>query len=470
MTSPIFKVNNGTQLLEALKIMAEADIGSLIITNQKNEIVGLLTSKGIVKKYYEKYLQKDRSFIVDDFMNPNPVILPPEYPLIEALYELQTKGEDYAVICKSKIPVGIISSKDILRILFRNVIVYETHIESINNLEGLKEVHKNLFKIAKNLVETTKFISEILTVLSGIHLKIIKKVYYITAKNYRKINNVEIDRIPHSFIIMGSGGRREMFLDPDQDNGFIFPDNISESEKNHLIKFAEQLVENLDFVGYEKCEGNIMVTNPEMRKTISEWKKDIGNWIDNPGKWGIRWSSIIFDFDCLVGNEALVWDLREFILEKISQKPVFLLQMLKSDANHAIPLSIFGNFVVEKKGKYKGTFNLKRTALMFIVDVARAFSLYKKLKDLNTISRLNHLERIKALSSETVENVKEAYDVVCEIILNHQIEQAQKGEELNKFVNPKKLSVYTQEKLKNSLKTISKFLDRGLSYFGGNPF
>ena len=470
MTSPIFKVPKGTHLLEALKIMAEADIGSIVITEKDGEIAGLLTAKNIVKKYYEKYLQQDRSFIVDDFMNLNPVCLPPEYPLVEALYEMQTKGEDYAVICKSKIPVGIISSKDILRILFRNVTVYETHIDSINNLNGLKEIHSNLFKIAKNLVDTTKFIAEILTVLSGIHLKIIKKVYSLTAKDYREKFNVEVEKIPHCFIIMGSGGRREMFLDPDQDNGFIYPDNLSEPEKKHLEEFANYLVDNLDFVGYEKCEGNIMVTNPEMRKTLSEWKEDIGNWIDNPGKWGIRWSSIIFDFDSLYGNESLVWDLREFILEKISEKPVFLLQMLKSDANHAIPLSIFGNFVVEKKGKYKGTFNLKRTALMFIVDVTRAFALYKKLKDLNTISRLNHLERIKALSSETVENVKEAYDIVCEIILNHQIEQAEKGEELNKFINPKKLSVYTQDKLKNALKTISKYLDKGLSYFGGNPF
>ncbi len=470
MTSPIFKTKTGTQLLDAIKKMAEADIGSIVIVNDKNELEGLLTAKGIIKKYYEKYLHKERSFIVDDFMNKNPVSLPPEYPLIEALYELQKRGEDYAVICKSKIPVGIISSKDILRILFRNVSVYETHIDSMSNLDELKDVHKNLFKIAKNLIENTKFISEILTVLSGIHLKIIKKVYFLTAKNYKEKFNVEVEQIPHSFIIMGSGGRREMFLDPDQDNGFIFPDNLSEAEKNHLIKFGEYLVENLDYVGYAKCQGNIMVTNPEMRKTISEWKKDIGGWVDNPGKWGIRWSSIVFDFDSVFGDEQLVWELREFVLEKISQKPVFLLQMLKSDANHAIPLSIFGNFIVEKKGKYKGTFNLKRTALMFIVDVTRAFALYKKLKDLNTIERLNHLERIKVLSSETVENIKEAYNVVCEIILNHQIEQAEKGEELNKFINPKKLSLYTQEKLKNALKSISKYLDKGLSYFGGSPF
>ncbi len=470
MTSPIFKVPENTKLLEALKIMAEADIGSLVITKENGEVAGLLTAKGIIKKYYEKYLQRDRSFVVNDFMILDPVCLPPEYPLIEALYELQTRGEDYAIICKSRIPVGIISSKDILRILFRNVTVYETHIDSINSLEGLKEVHSNLYKIAKNLLDSTKFISEILTVLSGIHLKIIKTVYFLTVKDYKEKFNVEIDKIPHCFIIMGSGGRREMFLDPDQDNGFIYPDNLSEPEKKHLEEFAKYLVENLDYVGYEKCEGNIMVTNPEMRKTISEWKEDIGNWIDNPGKWGIRWSSIIFDFDCMFGYESLVWDLRDYILNKISEKPVFLLQMLKSDASHAIPLSIFGNFVVEKKGKYKGTFNLKRTALMFIVDVTRAFALYKKLKDLNTISRLNHLERIKALSTETVENVKEAYDIVCEIILNHQIEQAEKGKELNKFIDPKKLSVYTQDKLKNALKTISKYLDKGLSYFGGNPF
>ena len=470
MTSPIFKVNERTQLLEALKIMSESDIGSLIITKENGEVVGLLTAKEIVKKYYRKYLQKEKSFLVDEFMILEPICLPPEYPLIEALYEMQTKGQDYVIICKSKIPIGIISSKDILKILFRNAIVFETHIDSINDLRGLKEIYQNLYKIAKNLIDSTRFISEILTVLSGIHLKIIKKVYFLTVRDYKIRYKIEIDKIPHCFIIMGSGGRREMFLDPDQDNGFIYPDNIKEIEREHLIEFANFLVENLDYVGYKKCEGNIMVTNPEMRKTISEWKNDIGRWIDNPGKWGIRWSSIIFDFDSLFGNESLVWELREFILKKISEKPVFILQTLKSDASHAIPLSIFGNFVVEKKGKYKGKFNLKRTALMFIIDVTRAFALYKGLKDLNTISRLNHLERVKTLSSETVENVKEAYDVVCDIILNHQIKQAENGEKFDKFIDPKKLSLYTQEKLRNSLKSISKYLDKGLSYFGGNPF
>jgi len=229
-------------------------------------------------------------------------------------------------------------------------------------------------------------------------------------------------------------------------------------------------VENLDYVGYEKCDGNIMVTNPEMSKTIGEWKNDIASWIDNPGKWGIRWSTIIFDFDCLVGDEKLVWELRNFILQKVSQKPAFLLQILQSDSNHAIPISFFGSFVTEKKGSKKGTFNLKRTGLMFIVDIARVFSLYKGITDINTVERLKHLERLNVLTDETVQNVMEAYEIMTNIILSHQIEQAKNNVKLDKFINPKQLSVYKQEKLKNALKTVGKFLDTALSYFTGSPF
>ncbi len=269
---------------------------------------------------------------------------------------------------------------------------------------------------------------------------------------------------------MGSGGRREMNLDPDQDNGFVFSDKITDIEKEYLNEFGKMLVENLAYVGYEKCDGNIMVTNPEMSKTISEWKEDIASWIDNPGKWGIRWSTIIFDFDCLVGDEQLVWELRNFILKKVSQKPAFLLQILQSDSTHAIPISFFGSFITEKKGPKKGTFNLKRTGLMFIVDIARVFSLYKSVTDLNTKERLKHLERLKVLTEETVQNVLEAYEIMANIILTHQIEQAKNNETLDKFINPKKLSVYKQERLKTALKTVSKFLDTALSYFTGSPF
>ncbi len=473
MTSPVTTAPLDISFFDAIKIMGERKIGSLVIIDENSNLKGLLTSKNLIHKFFNKYPEKNvNELTAADFLTKSPVMIPPEFPLIEGLFEMQAKGEDYAVVCSKTKPVGIISAKDILRILFRSASAYETHIDNVNTLDGLKEIHSNLFKVADNLLQNTRFVSDVLTIISSIHLKIQKKVYEISAQIFFENNslNINIHNIPHAFIIMGSGGRREMNLDPDQDNGFILSDKITDIEKEYLNEFGKLLVENLNYVGYEKCDGNIMVTNPEMNKTLSQWKEDIGSWIDNPGTWGVRWSSIIFDFDCLIGDESLVWDMREFILKKIAQKPAFLMQILQSDSTHAIPLSLFGTFVTEKKGKRKGTFNLKRTGLMFIVDVARVFALYKGITDLNTKERLKHLERLNVLSEETVQNVLEAYEVMANIILIHQIEQGKNNIKYDKFINPKKLSVYKQEKLKDALKTVSKFLSTAISYFSGSPF
>ncbi len=473
MTSPVATIPELTSFFDAIKIMGDQKIGSLIIVDARNYLKGLLTTKGLIHNFFNKYPDKKVSDLTAiDFINKKPVTIPPEYPLIEALYEMQTRDEDYAVVCNKNIPVGIISAKDVLRILFKSASVYESHIDNATTLSELKDIHSNLFKIAESLFQNTRFISDVLTILSSIHLKIQKRVYDISASTFNEKNehNINIYDVPHAFIIMGSGGRREMNLDPDQDNGFILGDNITDTEKKAIDEFGKLLVENLAFVGYEKCEGNVMVTNPEMNKTLSKWKEDISSWIDNPGQWGIRWSSIIFDFDCLSGDESLLWGMREHILQKIKQKPVFLLQILQSDSTHAIPLSIFGSFVTESKGERKGTFNLKRTGLMFIVDIARVFALYKGLTDLNTRQRLRHLERLNVLSEGLVQNVLEAYEVMANIILMHQINQSKNNEALDKFINPKKLSVYKQEKLKEALRTTSKFLDTALSYFSGSPF
>ncbi len=473
MTSPVITVGKDTPFFDTIKLMGERKIGSLIVVDEDNSLSGLLTSKNLIFKFFEKFPKvKANELNAKDFINTKPIQIPPEFPLIDALFEMQHKEEDYAIVCNRNTPVGIISSKDILRILFKSPTVYENHIKNIDSLDELKDIHKTLYKIAENISENSRSTSDVLTILSSIHLKIQRRVYDISAKVFNENNplNLKIENIPHAFIIMGSGGRREMNLDPDQDNGFIYPDNITDIEKEYLNEFGKMLVENLDYVGYEKCDGNIMVTNPEMSKTIGEWKNDIASWIDNPGKWGIRWSTIIFDFDCLVGDEKLVWELRNFILQKVSQKPAFLLQILQSDSNHAIPISFFGSFVTEKKGSKKGTFNLKRTGLMFIVDIARVFSLYKGITDINTVERLKHLERLNVLTDETVQNVMEAYEIMTNIILSHQIEQAKNNVKLDKFINPKQLSVYKQEKLKNALKTVGKFLDTALSYFTGSPF
>ncbi|ADD68020.1 putative CBS domain and cyclic nucleotide- regulated nucleotidyltransferase [Denitrovibrio acetiphilus DSM 12809] len=470
MMSPVMTVKEDDNIKDAAVLMSRHKIGSVVVTCEHNRFIGVITAKSVIYRLFNDGSCDIVCTDVKDYMTPNPVHLSPEHPLVNALSEMQKQDEDYAVVVRNSEPVGIISGKDILRILFSDASIYGIDINETNSLERLQEVHIGLYTIAEQMMNNSKLTSQILPVLTSMHIEIQKRIYSITSDNYLKETGKDIRLIKHAVIVMGSVARKEAMLDPDQDNGFVFPDDITEEDKGHLVAFAKKLSDNLDFVGYEYCKGDVMVTNPEMQNTISEWKKLISGWVDNPGEKGLRWSSITFDVALLAGTPELAMELKQFILFKTAQRPVFLLQTLQADANLKIPISLFGKFVVEKEGEYKGLINLKRAALSFIVDVTRCFTLSKSFGDLNTIERLKHLGRQGTLAEETVSNMIHAYEIVTDIILNSQIALAKEGEKQHKFVNPHKLSLYNQERLKNALNHISKFLNSGLRYFSGSPF
>lgn len=469
MTSPVITINTEKTLLDASRIMSENKIGSIIVSGENNEFAGLITSKHIVHEILPRLEETSLKSPVKNFLESNPITVPKEYPLVEVLAELQARNKDYAVITEENTAKGIISNKDILKILYRNVHIYNLHIEQASTKEELKNIFRELGNVAAHLLENTRQSSGILPVLSSLHLSIKNKIYKITVDEYRNNTGKDVTEITHSVIIMGSGARKEMFLDPDQDNGFIFEDNITKEDKKTLMEFGEYLVNNFDYVGYRKCPGNIMVTNPDMSKTLSEWKNSITEIFNNPGKTGFLTSSIIFDMDCFYGSEQMVWELKNLILKLIAEKPIFLIQLLEKDSNQRIPLSIFGKFQVEKEGEHANHLNLKMSALTFIVDVTRIFALSKQLNDLNTVERLKHLHRKNILSEETVQNVLSAYETVVDILINEQINKSKRNYTPDKYVNPYKLSLLNQNKLKEAFNTISKYLSTGLKYYKGHP-
>ncbi|MGE4268139.1 MAG: putative nucleotidyltransferase substrate binding domain-containing protein [Deferribacterales bacterium] len=469
MSSPVLAVNASASVLEASKLMADANVGAIVVVDDENILRGLLTSKHIVQRFIPDMQNKPADISAGKYMERNPVALPAEYPLVEALAQMQHTRADYVVVISGSEPVGILSNNDISKMLFHNINVFVTYVDKLDTLDELKKAYSDMYSVAASLMENSRVSYDILPVLSSVHLNIQRKIYRLCGAEYYKETGFDLMKVRHTLMIMGSGGRREMTLDPDQDNGFIFDDSVTDEEIAMFIRFGEKYSDALEYVGYEKCRGKVMVTNPEMSLRISDWKLKISRWVSNPGSMGIMWSSIIFDFDGFAGDEKLVWELRNHINQNISNSPVFLIQMLERDSGLRIPLSMFGKFIGEKDGKHKGEINLKSSASAFIVDVIRAFTLKHGLNDLNTVERMKTLRRMNVISEELYLHTLEAYETVVDIILKSQVEKAATGVHVNKYINPDELSLYNRERLKKALGHIQKLLNIGLRYFKGHP-
>ena len=81
--------------------------------------------------------------------------------------------------------------------------------------------------------------------------------------------------VPFALISMGSDGRGEQTLITDQDHLIVYGDEGGVEADEYFTEFAAHLVEKLAAIGFKKCTGDIMPTNPTWRGSYSQWRRKL---------------------------------------------------------------------------------------------------------------------------------------------------------------------------------------------------
>ncbi len=131
-------------------------------------------------------------------------------------------------------------------------------------------------------------------------------------------------------LVMGSGGRHESLLHPDQDNALILEDYPLERHNEIDAWFrtlAERFTARLDQVGIPYCKGDVMASRPLWRKPISEWKEQMRLWMATRRVKLVQLCNILFDFAPVYGDATLAQQLRDAIHAQIPTAGLFLHEM-----------------------------------------------------------------------------------------------------------------------------------------------
>ena len=81
-------------------------------------------------------------------------------------------------------------------------------------------------------------------------------------------------------LVLGSAGRGETLLTPDQDNALVHDGD--ETADPWFSVFAEKLNAYLDAAGVPLCKGGVMASNPSFRRSLDRWRAQVDAWIDRP--------------------------------------------------------------------------------------------------------------------------------------------------------------------------------------------
>ena len=299
----------------------------------------------------------------------------------------------------------------------------------------------------------------------------------LTALNgtlYRRIVELELDEmglagwgappVDFTVIVMGSGGRGENDLGPDQDNGFVLADYGDDRHGGidpFFVQLAERMTHRLDVVGFPLCRGHVMATNPVWRKSLRQWRTQVDGWLRKRDSIALRLCDILFDFQPVFGDDARSAGLRTWIAGRLKGNHAFLGDMYRGMADHGVALGPFGRLAPTDSGTGDGeTMDLKYGGTLPLVEAMRLLALREGIAETSTLRRIAALRNAAVLGDNESEELDGAYRHIVGRLLRQQVSDLRDGRPVSNRVPLHRLSRRQRARLVDALGAIRRFRDR----------
>ena len=460
--SAMFKPNIATCPMDtsvrtATEKMTKSASSAILIRNEKKKIQGIVTDADLRTKVLAKGLNTSEP--ISRIMSSPVITIPAGSQVFEAFLKMTIKDKRHlAVSNKASDIIGIITEKDLISAQSNSTYLLIKDIQSAQNIDHLENIHSRLSEILLDPIKNgsnPEYITKLITTFSD---AILDKIIRFTMD--------EIGEPPCRFVfmIMGSEGRDEQTLISDQDNALLYedmgdPDGAAKASE-YFSKFSELTCNQLNRAGFKFCDGDNMAKNPKWCQPLSVWKTYFINWIRSVDPQKILYSSIFFDFRGAWGDLSLTDELKSHLSKSVKEWPGILRCMTENSFQFEPPVSFFGNFIVEEKGKHKGSFDIKK-ALLPIIDFARIYSLKEGISTTNTLTRLFRLYTKHSLTNKEYLNLIRSYNHMMNLRFTRQITTIMdEEEEPDNYINPGNLSSIDQAMLKEIFKIIEKLQQR----------
>lgn len=468
MSTPVVTCQPTTSARQIAQQMAHHMIRSVIVTDDSNRMQGLVTCRDLIGRVLAVEGANAEQITAAELMTCEPPTMTPDTFMYQAMAYMVGHRLKHLPVQDEGELVGIVSMSDLLRYRSQKAMLMIGSIEETESIEGLSAIHRTLVRVASSLLSETRSAPEVMEILSYIHHALIKRTFDLCWQQMLDDGHTP-PNIRFCFLIMGSGGRREMLLGPDQDNGFIFedfPDWQQPEVDEFFIPLADKLVHALDRVGYPLCEGDVMASNEAWRGRLTDWRERISDWAANPEPHKVRYSSIFFDFTPLVGDPSLAHSLQSIVFHAVREHPGFLYHVMQLNLTHKVPTGLWGRFTTEKSGEHKGKLSLKKGGLVYIVDCLRMFALEHEIRALTTLDRLKQLTEENVFAAETAEHIRVAFEALSFLRLRNEISLLQNGQAASNYIDPASLSKTEQDLLRSAFHAVSKLQGATRSHFG----
>ena len=332
----------------------------------------------------------------------------------------------------------------------RELMARISHEADCNSLRGIHEELNGLELERFLKIQSVGALHESCTqyrdILAGRALELVEQEMLATGKGDPPV--------PYSLCSMGSDGREEQTLITDQDYLIVYGDGGGEIADQWFKEFSEALVECLADMGFKKCTGGIMPSNPTWRGSYSQWKKKLMAIVryeyEDYAK-NLMDLIVLSDARHVGGDRRLAGDLVELIRGLEKDYFQVLWGMAKAATEMKLALGFLNRIWTEGSGEHKGEFNLKLLAWAPLVMNVRILAINQGIPATNSVRRIELLQNEGSFSATFAQGLVDAYTILTRHRILLQIKVIKGIQDNSYYLNPYTLPTDEREKIRQAL-------------------
>lgn len=436
-----------TPLREAVTLMHEQQVGSIVIVNEHKAPLGIFTLRDLRQVVADG--ASDFSQSIAGHMTQAPFYLSPEHSAFDAAIAMTERHIAHVCLVQDQRLCGVVSERDLFSLQRVDLVHLARAIRNAPRVENLVAIRGEIGQLVERMLAHGASSTQITHIITLLNDHTVCRVIELTLAEKGDPG------VPFSWLCFGSEGRREQTLYTDQDNGILFEakDAVEAAERRErLLPLAQHINQSLALCGFSLCKGNIMAGNPELCLSRVEWARRFGAFIREATPENLLGSSIYFDLRVVWGEERGCEQLRQGILDQVADNRLFQRMLAENALLRRPPVGRFREFVLTRKHGEKATLDLKVQGLTPFVDGARLLALANGIHANNTLERLRQLVDKAVIEPLDGAAYEEAYHFIQQTRMQQHQLQTRENLPYSNRVDPDSLNHLDRRILRESLR------------------
>lgn len=342
--------------------------------------------------------------------------------------------------------IGVLELIDLLGYMSSHSHLVAIQIERADSVDTLNKAARSFDPLLRGLHGSGVKVRFIAEMVSDLSRKLQRRLFQFLAEP-------ELGK-KSCLIVMGSEGRGEQMARTDQDNALIVEDSI---DPDTLEPLCQRFTEAMIRFGWPPCPGNIMVSNPQWRKTCSAFRDSLFQWIDQPSEQSFINLAAFLDAQPVAGSPLLLHSLKEDLFSRVSDSDMFISHFARPVLWFDTPGGGLWHTLLQGGGRSE-PLDIKKAGIFPVIHGVRALALQGRIMETNTFDRIDSLRDTGRLDRGLADELVEALQFMMELRLGISI--GHKGTDIagtETLINPGTLGKLQYDALRDSLAIVRRF-------------